>query len=258
MAVRHREVAGRTGPRTRAVSQARGHDGLVKVLGLLGGMSWESTVEYYRLANQETRARLGGLHSAPLLLWSADFAEIERLQGAGSWQEAGSRLASAAQALERAGAELLVLCTNTMHKVADSIEASVSIPLVHIVDSVAVAVSAAGIRRVGLLGTRFTMEEPFWAERMDGHGIEVLVPGPEDRETVHRSIYEELCLGVFSEASRARYVDIIEKLAAQGADGVVLGCTEIELLVRPADTCVPVFPSTALHVRSAIDAALLG
>ena len=230
----------------------------MRVLGLLGGMSWESTVEYYRLANEETRARLGGLHSAPLLLWSADFAEIEELQVAGSWEEAGSRLASAARVLERAGADLLVLCTNTMHKVADTIEASVNIPLMHIVDSVAVAVSAAGMRRVGLLGTRFTMEEPFWAERMGGHGIEVLVPGPDDRHTVHRSIYQELCRGGFSEASRAKYVEIVERLAAEGAEGVVLGCTEIELLVRPDDTWVPVFPSTALHVRSAVDAALLG
>ena len=146
-------------------------------------MSWESTVEYYRLANEETRARLGGLHSAPLLLWSVDFAEIEELQAAGSWDEAGALLAGAARTLEQAGAELLVLCTNTMHKVADAIEASVDIPLVHIVDCVAVAVSAAGMRRVGLLGTRFTMEEPFWAERMGRHGIEVVVPGPEDRES---------------------------------------------------------------------------
>lgn len=236
----------------------RRHDERVKVLGLLGGMSWESTVEYYRLANEETRARLGGLHSAPLLLWSADFAEIEQLQASGSWEEAGSRLAGAARALERAGAELLVLCTNTMHKVAGMIEASVDIPLVHIVDSVAAVVSAAGLRRVGLLGTRFTMEEPFWADRMGGHGIDVLVPGPEDREFVHRTIYEELCLGVFTGASRAGFVEVVERLASRGAEGVVLGCTEIELLVRPDDTPVSVFPSTALHVRSAVDAALLG
>ena len=229
----------------------------MKVVGLLGGMSWESTVEYYRLMNEETRARLGGLHSAPLLLWSADFAEIEELQVSGSWEEAGVRLANAARALERAGADLLVLCTNTMHKVAAAIEASVTIPLVHIVDSVAVAVSALGIGRVGLLGTRFTMEESFWADRMRRHGIEVLIPQPEDREIVHRVIYDELCLGLFSEASRARYLEIIEGLAAAGAGGVVLGCTEIELLIRPPDTSVPLFPSTALHVRSAVDAALL-
>ncbi|MEA2901145.1 MAG: amino-acid racemase [Actinomycetota bacterium] len=229
----------------------------MKVLGLLGGMSWESTVEYYRLANEETRARLGGLHSAPLLLWSADFAEIEELQASGSWDEAGARLASAARSLEQAGAEVLVLCTNTMHKVADTIEAAVTIPFVHIVDSVAAAVSAAGMRRVGLLGTRFTMDEPFWAERMSRHGIKVIVPGPDDRDTVHRIIYEELFLGDFRDASRTTYVEIIERLAAAGAQGVVLGCTEIELLVGPGDTRVPVFPSTALHVRSAIEAALL-
>ena len=228
----------------------------MKTLGLLGGMSWESTLEYYRLANEETRARLGGLHSAPLLLWSADFAEIEELQAAGRWEDAGSHLAGAAQALERAGAELLVLCTNTMHKVADTIEASVGIPLVHIVDSVAVALAAAGMERVGLLGTQFTMQEPFWADRMARHRIDILVPGAEDRETVHRTIYDELCLGVFRTESRARFVEIVEKLAADGADGVVLGCTEIELLVRPDDTPVPLFLSTALHVASAIDAAL--
>ncbi len=228
----------------------------MKILGLLGGMSWESTVEYYRLANQQARARLGGLHSAPLLLWSADFAEIEELQAAGSWAAAGARLAAAAEALQGAGAELLILCTNTMHKVAPAIEASVTIPLVHIVDSVAAAVLRAGMGRVGLLGTRFTMEEPFWAERMARHGVEVLVPGPEDRDTVHRVIYDELCRGVFSDASRASYVEIIQQLAGAGAHGVVLGCTEIELLVRPDDTSVPLFPSTALHVESAVDAAL--
>ena len=228
----------------------------MKVLGLLGGMSWESTVEYYRLANEETRARLGGLHSAPLLLWSVDFAEIEELQAASRWEEAGVRLAAAARALEHAGAELLVLCTNTMHKVADHIEASVGIPLVHIVDSVAVAVARAGMAKVGLLGTRFTMEERFWADRMARHGIEVLVPGTEEREVVHRTIYDELCLGVLNRESRASFVRIIENLATEGAAGVVLGCTEIELLVGPGDTAVPLFASTALHVRSAIDAAL--
>jgi aspartate racemase len=228
----------------------------VKVLGLLGGMSWESTVEYYRLINEETRARLGGLHSAPLLLWSVDFAEMEALQVAGRWEEAGSHLAEAARALETAGAALLLLCTNTMHKVADAIESAVQIPLVHIVDSVAEAVSGAGVERVGLLGTRFTMDEPFWADRMAGHGIGVLVPEADDREIVHRIIYEELCLGAFGDDSRTTFVDIIGRLADAGAEGVVLGCTEIELLVRPGDTDVPVFPSTALHVRSAVEAAL--
>lgn len=226
------------------------------MLGLLGGMSWESTVEYYRLANQETRARLGGLHSAPLILWSADFAEIEALQAAESWDEAGSRLGAAARELQGAGAELLVLCTNTMHKVAAAIEAAVTIPLVHIVDCVATAVRRSGMRTVGLLGTRFTMEEPFWAERMARHGIEVMAPPPDDRAVVHRIIYEELCLGILTEASRASYLAVIDRVVRAGAQGVVLGCTEIELLVRPDDTPVPLFPSTAIHVRSAIDAAL--
>ena len=226
------------------------------MLGLLGGMSWESTVEYYRLANQETRARLGGLHSAPLLLWSVDFAEMEELQVAGKWEEAGSRLASAAQALEGAGAELLVLCTNTMHKVAPAIEAAVRIPLVHIVDSVAEGVTDAGMSRVGLLGTRFTMQEAFWSDRMRAQGIDVLVPPPGDQEVVHRVIYDELCQGDIRPASRAAFVDIIDGLAAGGAEGVVLGCTEIELLVGSDDTGVRLFPSTALHVRSAVRAAL--
>ena len=232
------------------------HDWRVKVLGLLGGMSWESTVEYYRLINEETRARLGGLHSAPLLLWSVDFAEIEALQVAGRWEEAGSQLAEAARALGTAGAELLVLCTNTMHKVAGAIESAVQIPLVHIVDSVAEAVAGAGMKRLGLLGTRFTMDDPFWADRMAGHGIAVLVPEADDRDVVHRIIYDELCLGVFGDDSRRTFVDLIGRLADVGAEGVVLGCTEIELLVRPGDTDVPVFPSTALHVRSAVQAAL--
>jgi aspartate racemase len=230
----------------------------VKTLGLLGGMSWESTIEYYRLANEATRARLGGLHSAPLLLWSVDFAEIEELQSAGNWDEAGAHLARAARALEGAGAELLVLCTNTMHKVAEAIEAAVTIPLVHIVDCVATAVAASGMKRVGLLGTRFTMEEPFWADRMGRHGIEVTVPRAGDRDAVHRIIYDELCLGVFRDESRTTFVEIIEDLTRTGAEGVVLGCTEIELLVRPGDTAVPVFPSTALHVRHAVDLALRG
>jgi aspartate racemase len=228
----------------------------LKVLGLLGGMSWESTVEYYRLANEETRARLGGLHSAPLLLWSVDFAEMEELQVAGEWEEAGSRLARAAQVLERAGAELLVLCTNTMHKVAPVIEAAVGIPLVHIVDSVAEAVADAGCRRVGLLGTRFTMRETFWADRMSAHGIEVVVPQPGDQDEVHRVIYEELCVGIIKPESRASFVGVIERLSGAGAEAVVLGCTEIELLVGPDDTDVRVFPSTALHMRSAVMAAL--
>ncbi|HEX2052690.1 MAG TPA: aspartate/glutamate racemase family protein [Actinomycetota bacterium] len=228
----------------------------MKTLGLLGGMSWESTVEYYRLVNQQTRDRLGGLHSAPLLLWSADFHEIEQLQAAGAWEEAASVLAEAAVALEGAGAEVLVLCTNTMHKVADQLEAAVTIPFVHIVDSVAAPVLARGMRRVGLLGTRFTMEEAFWADRMSRHGVDLLVPGKQERDELHRIIYEELCVGICSETSRGYFLKVIEGLAGAGAEGVVLGCTEIELLVQQQHTPVVLFPSTALHVRSAVDAAL--
>ena len=219
-------------------------------------MSWESTAEYYRLLNEEIRGRMGGLHSAPLLLWSANFAEIEVLRSGahGRRRERGWR--TPRRHWSPAGPDLLVLCTNTMHKVAGAIEASVTIPLVHIVDSVAVAVRALGIARVGLLGTRFTMKGSFWADRMRPHGVEVLVPRPNDRDMVHRIIYDELCLGLFSEESRAKYVEIIERLAAAGGGGVVLGGTEIELLVHPDDTFVPIFPATVLHARSAVDAAL--
>lgn len=211
------------------------HDGWVKILGLLGGMSWESTIEYYRSANEETRA-WGGLHSAPLLLWSADFVEIEEFQAAGSWEEAGSRLAAAAQALEGAGAELLVLRTNTTHKVAGVIEASVSIPLVHIVDSVAAGVLAAGMQRVGLLGTRFTMEEPFWAERMATTGSSACARTARPGQRPHGH-HDELCLGC-SPKDPGRPIEIIQRLVSAGAQGVVLGCTEIEFLIRPEDTSV--------------------
>lgn len=228
----------------------------MKVLGLLGGMSWESTAGYYRLLNEGVRARLGGLHSAPLVLWSVDFADIEALQMTGDWDEAGRLLAGAAASLEKAGAGVLVLCTNTMHKVAPAIEAATSVPLVHIVDAIAGAARTAGVGRVGLLGTRFTMEDGFWADRMSGHGIEVVVPEAAGRALVHTVIYEELCRGVFRDESRRQVVEVIDRLLADGAGGVVLGCTEIELLIRPTDTPATLFPSTAVHVQTALDAAM--
>ncbi|MFD8755932.1 aspartate/glutamate racemase family protein [Kitasatospora sp. NPDC059577] len=230
----------------------------MKTLGLIGGMSWESTAEYYRLINELTRDRLGGLHSARLVLHSVDFAEIEQLQAAGRWEEAGQVLAGAARSLEAAGADLLLICTNTMHKVADQVEAAVSVPLLHLADATADAVRAAGLRRVGLLGTAFTMEQDFYRGRLASGGLDVLVPGAGARALVHRVIYEELCVGVVREESRAAYREVIGELVAAGAQGIVLGCTEIELLVRQADSPVPVFPTARLHAQAAVAAALDG
>jgi aspartate racemase len=227
-------------------------------IGLLGGMSWESTAEYYRLLNEAVRDRLGGLHSADLLIASVDFADIERLQVAGRWDEAGVVLAAHARRLESAGAELLVLCTNTMHKVAASIEAAVSIPFLHLGDATATAVRIAGITTVGLLGTAFTMEQGFYRDRLQAHGLTVLVPDAADRADVHRIIDEELVLGVVREESRAAYRVVMDRLVAAGADGIILGCTEIELLVSQDDSDVPVFPTTRIHVDAAVDAALAG
>lgn len=230
--------------------------GAMRTIGLIGGMSWESTAEYYRLLNELTKERLGGLHSAKCVLYSVDFAEIERLQTAGRWDEAGEVLAGAARSLAAAGADLLLICTNTMHKVADRVEAAVDVPLLHLADTTAGAVRAAGLRRIGLLGTAFTMEQDFYRGRLAGHGLEVLVPDAAGRAEVHRVIYEELCLGVVREESRAAYREVIAGLVARGAEGVVLGCTEIELLVGPADSPVPVFPTTRLHAEAAVAAAL--
>lgn len=226
----------------------------VKRIGLLGGMSWESTAEYYRLLNVGVRERLGGLHSADLVMVSVDFATVEELQVQGRWDEAGVLLADAAARLERAGAELVVLCTNTMHKVAGAVEAAISVPFLHLADATARA--AGGFGTVGLLGTAFTMEQDFYVDRLASHGLEVLVPDEADRGVVHRVIYDELCLGVVRDESRAAYVAIIERLVARGCEAVVLGCTEIELLVGPGDSPVPVLPTTRLHVEAALDLAL--
>jgi aspartate racemase len=227
-----------------------------RTIGMLGGMSWESSAEYYRLANELVRERLGGLHSARCVLHSVDFADIERLQVAGRWDDAGLLLATAAQGLQAAGADLLLLCTNTMHKVADQVQASLTVPLLHIADTTAAAVATAGLRRVGLLGTAFTMEQNFYRDRLATRGLEVVVPGPEDRALVHRVIYDELCLGIVSDESRAEYQAVIGRLVDDGAEGVLLACTEIELLITADDSPVPVFPTTQLHVVAAVDLAL--
>jgi aspartate racemase len=228
----------------------------MRTIGMLGGMSWVSTAEYYRLANELARERLGGLHSARILLASVDFAEIEALQVAGRWDATGALLGREAARLEAGGAELLLLCTNTMHKVAGAVQAAVGIPLLHLADTTAEAVAGAGVVTVGLLGTAFTMEQDYYRDRLATHGLRPLVPGPADRAAVHRIIYEELCLGVVTDEAREVYRGVIARLAAAGAEGVILGCTEIELLVGPGDSPVPTFPSTRLHVAAALDAAL--
>jgi len=223
---------------------------------MLGGMSWQSSAQYYRLANELVGERLGGLHSARCLLASVDFADVERLQVEGRWDEAGQLLAEAAKGLEAAGADLLLLCTNTMHKVADQVQAAVSIPLLHLADATARAVNRSGLSKVGLLGTAFTMEQDFYRDRLAAGGLTVLIPPPDDRADVHRIIYDELCVGVVNERSRQVYRDVITRLAQAGAEGVVLGCTEIELLISAADSPIPVFRTTRLHVEAAVDASL--
>ncbi|MFL5263658.1 MAG: aspartate/glutamate racemase family protein [Anaeromyxobacteraceae bacterium] len=228
----------------------------MKTIGLIGGMSWESSAHYYRLVNEGVKARLGGLHSARCLLASVDFGEIEPLQRAARWDDAGDVLNAAALGLERAGADLLLICANTMHKVADRAMRGVSIPLLHIADVTAARVREAGLRRVALLGTRYVMEEDFYRARLAERGLDVVVPGPEDRAEVNRVIFEELVLGRIVPASKARYVAIMQALAAQGAGGVIAGCTEIGMLVKPGDAPVPLFDTTEIHAAAAVALAL--
>ena len=228
----------------------------MRTLGLLGGMSWESTLPYYRIVNERVRDRLGGLHSARLVLYSVDFAQIEAMQMRGEWDEAGRVLADAAAALERAGAQALVICTNTMHCVLDAIEAAISVPVLHIADATAQRVRVAGISRIGLLGTRFTMEQDFYRGRLEQHALEVLVPDADGRDAVHRIIYDELCLGVVREESRVAYRKVMADLVARGAQGIILGCTEIGLLVGESDVSVATFDTARIHAEAAADWAL--
>jgi aspartate racemase len=230
----------------------------VKKIGLLGGMSWESTALYYSLLNELVRERLGGYHSARCLLSSVDFAPVEEMQRAGDWSAAGDLLASEARLLEDAGAELLLLCTNTMHKVADRIEEATTIPFLHVADVTAGAVVAAGVKSVAFLGTGFSMRESFHTDRIAQHGLTVTVPEPAEQQVVHDVIYDELVHGIVREESRASYRRIIDALVDRGAQGVILGCTEIELLIGPQDCPVPAFPTTRLHVEAALDLALAG
>ena len=228
----------------------------MKTIGLIGGMSWESSAEYYRLINEEVKQRLGGLHSAKCILYSVDFAEVEACQRNGEWSRAAGILGDAARGLEAAGADFLVICTNTMHKVADGIQAAIKIPLLHIADLAARQVLAGGIQTVGLLGTRYTMEEDFYRSRLEGRGIKVIIPKESDRAAIDTVIFDELCLGRIIDESRARYKGIIQELVEQGAGGIVLGCTEIGLLVKPEDSVVPLFDTTLIHAGGAVSFAL--
>jgi aspartate racemase len=229
----------------------------LKTIGLIGGMSWESTVLYYRQINETVKAVMGGLHSGKIILYSVDFHDVERLQSAGNWEGAGELVADAARTLEAAGADFLVLCTNTMHKVGPAIEAAVRIPLFHIADPTALAIKQAGCSTVGLLGTRFTMEQDFYRDRLlDHHGLTVLVPPQADRDLVHRVIYDELCLGKIVPDSRVQYRRIMADLVAQGAQAIILGCTEITLLVDQPDATVPLFDTTTIHARAAAELAV--
>jgi aspartate racemase len=234
-----------------------GERSVMRTLGILGGMSWESTAEYYRLINRGVAERLGGLHSARLLIHSVDFADVSALQRAGDWRAAGTMLGDAARQLESIGATAIVLATNTMHQVAGDIEAAIGVPLMHIVDPTGEALAQQGIHRAGLLGTRYTMELPFWRERLrERYGIDLVVPGEADRALVHRVIFDELCVGRVDAGSRAQYVAVTERLRDDGAEAVIFGCTEIGLLLRPEHVSLPAFDTTALHARAAVSFSL--
>jgi len=229
----------------------------MKTIGLIGGMSWESSLEYYRLINEMVKKRLGGFHSAKIILSSVDFDEIEKMQRAGQWEQAGTVLAENASGLEKAGADFVLLCTNTMHKCAPAITSRINVPFIHIASPAGKAVRQMGFTRIGLLGTRFTMEEDFYSGKLLAEfGIHTIIPDAPERETIHRVIFDELCLGVISDASRLEFVKIIRDLQSKGAQGIVLGCTEIGLLVHPGDSPLPLFDTTLLHAETAVDLAL--
>ncbi|MFJ5564218.1 aspartate/glutamate racemase family protein [Lysinibacillus xylanilyticus] len=228
----------------------------MKTIGMIGGMSWESSAEYYRLMNEEVKQQLGGLHSAKCILYSVDFQEIEHYQAEGEWSKAGQVLAEAAQSLESAGAEFIVICTNTMHKVIDIITEKITIPILHIADATANQIEKASLQKVALLGTKYTMEQDFYRARVEGFGIEVLVPFAEERTEVNRIIYEELCLGKIEQTSKDYYLQVIENLVQLGAQGIILGCTEIGLLIKQEDVNVPVFDTTLLHAQAAVNMAI--
>ena len=229
----------------------------MKTIGLIGGMSWESSAEYYRIINEKVKEKLGGLHSARCLMYSVDFAEIEQLQQQARWDLAADLLIDAAQKLERGGADFLLICTNTMHKVADNVQKNVQIPILHIVDATAEKIQKAGHKKIGLLGTKFTMEEPFYKGRLaEKYQLEVLVPEPDERAFINQVIFKELCLGILQEGSKARFINIIDDLSKRGAEAVILGCTEIPLLIKQADVAVPLYDTTQLHAEAAVEYSL--
>ncbi|AUJ24677.1 aspartate/glutamate racemase family protein [Virgibacillus dokdonensis] len=228
----------------------------MKTIGLIGGMSWESSAEYYRIMNEEVKEKLGGLHSAKCLLYSVDFDEIERYQAEGDWESAGEALGKAALSLEKAGAAFIVICTNTMHKVIDSIEKRVTIPVLHIADATANQIQQSNIKTVGLLGTKYTMEQKFYKARIEANGMKVIVPNEKARNDIHRVIYEELCVGKIQQSSKDYYKNVIQQLVNHGAEGIILGCTEIGLLIKPEDSEVPLFDTTVIHAIEAVHEAL--
>ena len=229
----------------------------MRTIGMIGGMSWESSIEYYRIINEAVRARLGGLHSAKSIMYSVDFAEVEALSSGGRWDKVAEQLIAAARSAERGGADFVLICTNTMHKLADDVQQHIQIPLLHIADATAGRIRGLGLKTVGLLGTKFTMEQDFYRGRLtEKHDLEVLIPCAEERDLVHRVIFDELCLGQINPASRAQYVSIMERLADAGAQGIILGCTEISLLVHEGDGPVPVFDTTRIHAEAAVEWAL--
>ena len=229
----------------------------MKTIGLIGGMSWESSIEYYRIINQTTREKLGGLHSAKSLMYSVEFAEIENLQHQNRWDDAANILIKAARSLEKGGADFALICTNTMHKLYDEVQEQIQIPLLHIADATAQAIKSSGMDKIGLLGTRFTMEEDFYKGRLiEKYDLKVIIPTSEEMDQVHRVIYDELCAGIIEQSSRQIYTDIIKRLIAAGAQGIILGCTEIGLLVKPEDSSVPLFDTTEIHAQAAVKFAL--
>ncbi len=230
----------------------------MKTIGLIGGMSWESSIEYYRIINETVRARLGGLHSAKSIMYSVDFAEIETLQQQGKWDEATDLMIDAAQRVERGGADFVIICTNTMHKMADEVQNHIQIPLLHIADATAEKIKAHGLKKIGLLGTRFTMEEDFYRGRLtEKQGLEVIIPRERERDIVHRVIFDELCLGEIRKPSKEQYVRIMDHLVRDGAEGIILGCTEISLLIQEEDSQIPLFDTTKIHAVAAVEYALL-
>lgn len=229
----------------------------MKTIGLLGGMSWESSIQYYQIINETVRAKLGGFHSAKCVMYSVDFAEIELLQHHAKWKEATEIMIAAAKSVEKGGADFIVFCTNTMHKVADEVQKHIQIPILHIADATAERIKAEGLKKVGLLGTKFTMEEDFYKGRLtQNYNLEVMIPTAEERRIVHRVIYDELCMGEIKESSKMKYMEIIDRLAQGGAEGVILGCTEIGLLIKKEDSRVPLFDTTRIHAVAAVDYAL--